>query len=525
MSKKKLPQISLCMIVKNESRQLKRCLQSVQNIVSEMIIVDTGSIDNTVEIAQSMGAKVYHHVWEDSFSKARNHSLNYATGSWILILDGDELLSADCTSLLHSLNYEDLSIEAFSFEIINFTSDLAIKTEAGVIDQIRLFRNHPNHRYDGLVHNQLLNSQSHLPLREQATQIQILHYGYTPTVWKAQNKDARISLHEEAVAEDPDNHYIRYNYGNHLKILKRYHEALEQFILAIPPKALFDTLTYEEKLNMPEFIWGTTACFLGAFCANKIGAYDVALSLTDEALSRRPKLIDARLRGAEAHLSLKQYQEVINILESSLMDDHIEVVKKSALFFYAPYRLGRALFLIQRQAQATSLFASILPNCTDVTVFTHLCLCAAELQAPVLWRYSRQRGAALIPDDPDWPIVDQVIQNAEDHLRFNPLKIHVYISSSHPELTEEWVTHLRTGIDILCTDIKHSIHVNSLDPILNGAVVTLEVTQEASRLSVIDRTTDQPQRLYRFPERYLPLDLARPEESAALLIAQLKLLS
>jgi glycosyltransferase involved in cell wall biosynthesis len=80
------------MIVKNEEACLERCLKSVCDHVDEIIIVDTGSTDGTVEIAKSYGARIYHHPWENDFSKHRNQSLSYATGGWIFQLDADEEL-------------------------------------------------------------------------------------------------------------------------------------------------------------------------------------------------------------------------------------------------------------------------------------------------------------------------------------------------------------------------------------------------------------------------------------------------
>src|SRR5204863_5400745 len=85
-----LPRLSLCMIVKNEERFLRNCLESVKDIVDEMVIVDTGSTDSTLDIAREYGAKVIPHVWKDDFSEARNVSLDHATGDWALWLDADE---------------------------------------------------------------------------------------------------------------------------------------------------------------------------------------------------------------------------------------------------------------------------------------------------------------------------------------------------------------------------------------------------------------------------------------------------
>jgi|GEM_PF-204877 len=85
--------ISLCMIVKNEQEHLARCLQTVKTIVDEMIVVDTGSLDRTKELATIFGAKVFDFVWVNDFSSARNYSLSKASGDWIFVLDGDETIS------------------------------------------------------------------------------------------------------------------------------------------------------------------------------------------------------------------------------------------------------------------------------------------------------------------------------------------------------------------------------------------------------------------------------------------------
>ena len=84
------PTLSLCMIVKDEESMLANCLKSVNGYVDEIIVVDTGSSDRTVEIAEEHGAKVFHHQWENDFSKHRNQAIGYASGDWILVLDADE---------------------------------------------------------------------------------------------------------------------------------------------------------------------------------------------------------------------------------------------------------------------------------------------------------------------------------------------------------------------------------------------------------------------------------------------------
>lgn len=89
-----IPSISVCMIVRNEERCLARCLESVKDLASEIILVDTGSSDRTVEIAQAFGAKVIHHAWNDHFAEARNVGLTQAMGEYILVIDADEVMVA-----------------------------------------------------------------------------------------------------------------------------------------------------------------------------------------------------------------------------------------------------------------------------------------------------------------------------------------------------------------------------------------------------------------------------------------------
>ena len=114
------PSISLCMIVKDEEESLPTCLNSIRDYVDEIIIVDTGSTDSTVEIAKSYNAKVYHHPWENSFSKARNYSLSYATCDWILIMDADEEIEKkDAFKLRDVIKNDDVNLifmPAFSKE-------------------------------------------------------------------------------------------------------------------------------------------------------------------------------------------------------------------------------------------------------------------------------------------------------------------------------------------------------------------------------------------------------------------------
>ena len=182
------------MIVKNEEKFLAQCLKSIKDAVDEIIIVDTGSTDRTVEIAQSFGAKVYHHPWRNSFSEARNHSLSYATCDWILQIDADEALEQADIPLLHKL------IQTNSYNAIYVAIYSELSGGQSKHYYTRVFRRGKAH-FDGIVHNQLILNGTALP-----SEIRLYHYGYNLSTDEMQNKYKRTGdLLRQQLAEDPNN--------------------------------------------------------------------------------------------------------------------------------------------------------------------------------------------------------------------------------------------------------------------------------------------------------------------------------
>ncbi len=117
--------ISLCMIVKNEEENIEHCLSSIQGLVDEIIIIDTGSTDGTKEIAKKFGAKVFDFKWNNNFSDARNFSLSKATGDWIFILDADEVISPSDHEKIKNLIRKPLDVStAYSFITRNYIMEL-----------------------------------------------------------------------------------------------------------------------------------------------------------------------------------------------------------------------------------------------------------------------------------------------------------------------------------------------------------------------------------------------------------------
>ncbi|HEV3034792.1 MAG TPA: glycosyltransferase [Solirubrobacteraceae bacterium] len=205
--------LSLCMIVRDEEQMLPRCLAAVAGAVDEIVLVDTGSSDATIEIARSFGARVIEHEWSGSFAHARNVSFDAASGDWLMYLDADEVLVREDTALLRSLTGRTWR-EAFYLSETNYTGDVEDGT-AVAHNALRVFRNRPEYRFEGRLHEQIAHRlPSYLPERVETTGVRVEHYGYLGVVRDAREKSRRnIELLRLQQAESPPSAFLHYNLG------------------------------------------------------------------------------------------------------------------------------------------------------------------------------------------------------------------------------------------------------------------------------------------------------------------------
>lgn len=206
--------LSLCMIVRDEEEMLGRCLAAAAPAVDEIVVVDTGSVDRTVEIAQEHGARVLHHEWDGDFAAARNVAFDAATGDWVMYLDADEILVDGDAEALRDLTGKTWR-EAFYLVETNHTGDLDDGT-AVTHDALRVFRNRPEYRFEGRVHEQIAhNLPGYLPERLERTRVRVDHYGYLGAIRDAKKKSRRnIELLEKQVAEGVDTPFLHFNLGS-----------------------------------------------------------------------------------------------------------------------------------------------------------------------------------------------------------------------------------------------------------------------------------------------------------------------
>jgi tetratricopeptide (TPR) repeat protein len=183
------PFLSLCMIVKNEADNLPRCLSSAKPYVDEIIVVDTGSTDQSVAIAHQFGAKVSYFAWCDDFAAARNASLALATGEWILVLDADEELEVKHPNFRQQLRGKP---NIWQYNLTRFeVSAESVLTEFWLN---RLFRNLPQMKYVDRFHEQLTCNALTQGGVENLTGVTILHYGYAPELKLKKLRDRNIPI-------------------------------------------------------------------------------------------------------------------------------------------------------------------------------------------------------------------------------------------------------------------------------------------------------------------------------------------
>lgn len=227
--------ISACLIVKNEEKLLAQCLESIKDVVNEIIIVDTGSTDSTVDIAKSYTEKVYFHEWQNDFSEARNHSISFAQSDWIFIIDADEKLEIKDLPILRSVLRSDKFDSIFAAVL----SDLPSGTSKHYSQ--RFFRRGKGH-YEGIVHNQLVCEGNSL-----VTDIRVYHYGYNLDQDKMNKKFKRTeSLLKNQISNNPNYMFAWMNLVRIYKCQELWDDAINTANEVITTKKdLLDTTNYQ----------------------------------------------------------------------------------------------------------------------------------------------------------------------------------------------------------------------------------------------------------------------------------------
>ncbi len=247
------------MIVKNEEKNIERALSWGKGIVSEQIVVDTGSTDRTVDLAKTFGAKVYHFDWIDDFAAAKNFAISKAKYEWIAFLDADEYLTEeDGKKLLPLLN----KIQHYQYDGV-LTGWINLEDDGTVLSmdaQMRIFRNLPKLRYHGRIHEHLIMEGRSVHAWDAIKELPIFHTGYGASGIKEKQESKRnYKLIQRELADHPDDYKMWGYLGNEYEAFQDWDQAEISYQKAIdemPKEArgVYDVTTSQVYFRLIELL-------------------------------------------------------------------------------------------------------------------------------------------------------------------------------------------------------------------------------------------------------------------------------
>lgn len=296
--------LTVCVIAKNEARFLPGCLESVRDWADEIVVVDTGSTDNTMDVARRMGARVFSEEWRSDFSLARNAAISRATGDWILSLDADERLDyINGSRLRRVLGEAAPDRDAFQLRIVSAADRIDSGVEL-VHFYPRVFRRHPAIRYKGALHEQVMRGDTAVGPLAPRVPVNIYHIGYA----------------------DPEKNQLRLR-RNHTIALDEAGRMPEE------PTALMnlaDTCVMVGEFKRAEELYlrvqtgrdlgalGANVAWNLAVCRFKAGETDRALADLDQTITKYPEMLGTRFLKAQLLMELRRHAEALPEIEALL---------------------------------------------------------------------------------------------------------------------------------------------------------------------------------------------------------------
>lgn len=401
------PLLSLAMMVKNEEAFLEDALRSARDWVDEMVVVDTGSTDRTVEIARDLGATVSFFEWPGSFSAARNVTLERATGRWLLILDADERFRsarpADLRKLLKP--GPNFPFEAYMLNVVN--TSLAGDVISSFYS-IRVFPNDDRLRYQNVVHNRFgsIDPDNPTVFATRYAGTDIVHLGYDKEVYRARKKAERsLPLIEQVVAEQPEDALYRFYLGRELHLLGRDEEAVEALEETLRLMASGAQIT-EGEMASDGLVQVATHTLIDAYAVvgrpleDSIAAAERALALFPTHPDIWFDLAQVYLRherpaaGAEAMV-----RAIAHASDPAVMEGQAKLPHR---LWDAWERLGHARWALQQFPEAYEAFLAALgtkPEDTEGWPLMLNCLCGLALELGDDPRLPQLLGMLLTRDD------------------------------------------------------------------------------------------------------------------------------
>lgn len=383
--------ISLCMIVRDEASMLARCLDSALPWVDEVVVVDTGSVDDTVSIAKARGARIGHFRWCDDFAAARNASVDLATGDWILCLDADEAITPVSGPRLRQLVSEGRSPEGRARA---YTLLVRSETAHGTTEdmQPRLWEHVPGVRFRGAIHESIEASPEVALTVVSSTSVVVEHLGYRPEVMESRRKLQRNStMLAAAIEADPDDSYLRYKAAQHALTDGDYASAVQESEAALRISA---SGSASRGPLGPSNVADTFRTLIAAHLA--LGDASRAVSAGDRGVQACPDHAPLRtqhglalLAGREPARALEAFREARARREAPLTG----AVDRASVGWRALYGMGEAYLELGRATDARTALAQALIDVPGNPVVTRALAIAEERAGDLQAAYDRLDAA------------------------------------------------------------------------------------------------------------------------------------
>jgi glycosyltransferase involved in cell wall biosynthesis len=298
--------LGLCIIARNEEKNIARCIESVKGFVDEIVVVDTGSTDKTAAIARRLGARVYKYKWDDNFSNARNYAMGKMRSRWLLLLDADEALDPSARKPLRQF-IETTDLDGAHLRVRNYTGAYSPE-RYNLHNAFRLLRNNGKYKFTGAIHEQITRDGSmNLGGRFAVLDLIVHHYGYLDEAVREKNKRARnLPILEKMLAEKPEDAFTLFNIGNEYLSAGDTEKALAYYTRA--------------KENVRDFgiAFVPHLYFRMANALDGLGRQETALKILQEGLTVYPHSTDFEFLRGNIYLRQRRYTLAVASFEKCL---------------------------------------------------------------------------------------------------------------------------------------------------------------------------------------------------------------
>lgn len=344
------PSLSLCMIVRDEAKNLGFCIEPILPLLNEVIIVDTGSKDLTKDVAKKLGAKVIDFPWIDDFSAARNESIRHATCDYIIWLDADDRIDSQNIEKLKKLKIRFPQRKDQAYYFIIDSEGVDGNTQ---FLQLRIFPNIKGVKFEGKIHEQVYFSLSQLGIKFIKTDIILNHIGYSDkdTAFKKAERNLKIILDELEL--DPKNLNLHYHAGRTLAGINRQLEAIDHM------KMVFEDKTIKGKDKQ---FYLTAGILLGKYYG-EINLYENAISIFEDLKKDFKGISLIHILLGITYYSAGYYERAKKELEKSLsmdLDVALFPLNIKQIKFYQYYVLGNCYLKEGDESLAKEMFLKSL---------------------------------------------------------------------------------------------------------------------------------------------------------------------